>query len=129
MFTIVAATPPACFLSCINEVAHDCPRSLVDLLCLCAAKDTLLSCFIDLCPVGNFYSARDHYLGTCLEHNHPPDAIQARPSSPAAPQPSKALLTEHDNGQYYVEEHFEDEDGVQYVVRTPLSIGADTLSV
>lgn len=67
----IVATPPACFLSCINELAHHCPRAHSDLQCLCQHKDSLVSCLVDICPLGNLDSARDHFLGTCLEHNCP----------------------------------------------------------
>lgn len=68
------ATPPACFLSCINELSQQC-RSQSDLTCLCDNSDQLLDCLVDICPYGTFESARDHYFGTCLEHKyqiHPP---------------------------------------------------------
>ena len=65
---LVAATPPACFLSCINEVARSCPYEHRDLRCLCLNKDSVFGCMIDICPWGNFDAGRDHFLGTCLEH-------------------------------------------------------------
>lgn len=64
----VLATPPACFLSCINELAHYCPNGHTDLLCLCQLKDSLVGCLVDICPLGNLDSGRDHFVGTCLEH-------------------------------------------------------------
>ncbi|KAG7192545.1 uncharacterized protein KQ657_001642 [Scheffersomyces spartinae] len=63
------STPPACFLSCINELSHQC-RSLSDITCLCGKSDLLLGCLVDICPYGTFESARDHYFGTCLEHKY-----------------------------------------------------------
>lgn len=67
----VIATPPACFLSCINELAHYCPGSHHDLLCLCQLKESLVGCLVDICPVGNLDAGRDHFVGTCLEHGRP----------------------------------------------------------
>ncbi|CAH6723831.1 hypothetical protein CLIB1444_21S00364 [[Candida] jaroonii] len=71
LVTLAIATPPACFLSCINEVAKSCEYNHRDLTCLCQKKDEIFGCLVDICPYGNFESARDHYLGTCLEHHHP----------------------------------------------------------
>ncbi|GMG30951.1 unnamed protein product [Ambrosiozyma monospora] len=36
--------------------------------CLCEKRTEFLGCLTDVCPFGNFFPARDHYLGTCLEH-------------------------------------------------------------
>ncbi|SGZ47202.1 CIC11C00000001789 [Sungouiella intermedia] len=77
----VAATPPACFLSCINEAARNCPRKHSDLRCLCRSQDILIGCFVDICPYGNFESARDHFLGTCMEHQVPKDATTIQSST------------------------------------------------
>lgn len=85
LFSFTVATPPACFISCANEVSHGCPRGPVDLLCLCANETPLLSCFIDICPLGTFFSARDHYFGTCLEHGKPRSAFMETPTSSAMP--------------------------------------------
>lgn len=70
LFTVFA-TPPACFLSCINELAHYCPGSHHDLLCLCQLKESLIGCLVDICPVGDLDAGRDHFVGTCLEHRRP----------------------------------------------------------
>lgn len=75
-WTTILATPPACFLSCINEVAHYCPGSHHDLLCLCQLKESLVGCLVDICPVGNFEASRDHFIGTCLEHGRPHDPVR-----------------------------------------------------
>lgn len=66
----VTATPPACFLSCINEVAHTCPLKHADYECLSNHRDSVIGCLVDICPYGKFESARDHFLGTCLEHQN-----------------------------------------------------------
>ncbi|ABN67723.2 predicted protein, partial [Scheffersomyces stipitis CBS 6054] len=78
----VNATPPACFLSCIAEVAKTCPLQKMDITCLCAKEDSVLGCMVDICPYGTFFSGRDHFIGTCMEHGkpsisnpHPPDPI------------------------------------------------------
>lgn len=68
---VVAATPPACFLSCVNEGAARCPRKHPDIQCFCKDQAALIGCLVDICPYGNFESARDHFLGTCLEHRPP----------------------------------------------------------
>lgn len=62
------ATPPACFLSCTSAIAASCTHGHRDLTCICRERDSLVGCLIDLCPYGSFESARDHFLGTCLEH-------------------------------------------------------------
>lgn len=93
---IVIATPPACFLSCINEVAKESRKLLTDLTSLCAKQEQVLGCLVDICPYGTFESSRDHYFGTCLEHgkptngNYPPGYIpglesQLIPFSPVNP--------------------------------------------
>lgn len=68
---LAAATPPACFLSCINENAVHCARKHSDLRCLCQRHDPLIGCLVDICPYGAFDSARDHFVGTCMEHGVP----------------------------------------------------------
>lgn len=70
LLALALATPPACFLSCTNEVAHRCGGQ-ANLLCICAANDALQGCLVDICPYGNFESARDHFWGTCREHSLP----------------------------------------------------------
>lgn len=79
--SLVVATPPACFLSCINEVAKSCEFNHRDLTCLCQKKDEIFGCLVDICPYGNFESARDHYLGTCLEHNRPHSPYEGKEST------------------------------------------------
>lgn len=79
LLSVVIATPPACFLSCINEVARLCPRAHLDIGCLCAKQEQVIGCLVDICPYGTFEASKDHYFGTCLEHkkptygNYPPD--------------------------------------------------------
>lgn len=67
----VAAIPPACFLSCVSEVSRTCLHNLEDIPCVCAKKNILIGCLVDICPYGVFDAARDHFLGTCLEHSKP----------------------------------------------------------
>ncbi|EGW32091.1 uncharacterized protein SPAPADRAFT_61171 [Spathaspora passalidarum NRRL Y-27907] len=65
-------TPPACFLSCISEVTRSlCDYGLPDLTCACKNENSLTGCLVDICPYGTFLSARDHFIGTCLEHGRP----------------------------------------------------------
>ncbi|KAI5970280.1 hypothetical protein CANMA_000632 [Candida margitis] len=68
---LVISTPPACLLSCISEVSSKCERGWSSLSCVCNKEDQIVGCLIDICPFGNFNSARDHFLGTCLEHGKP----------------------------------------------------------
>ncbi|KAI5961697.1 hypothetical protein KGF57_001631 [Candida theae] len=67
----VCSIPPACFLSCAAEVSRTCERGLSQMTCVCLKEDQIVGCLIDICPFGNFNSARDHFLGTCLEHGKP----------------------------------------------------------
>lgn len=62
-------TPPACFLGCINAIAHICPQKRNDVECLCAQAQLVLDCITELCWGINYYSARDHFKGTCMEHH------------------------------------------------------------
>ncbi|KAG7663564.1 uncharacterized protein J8A68_002950 [[Candida] subhashii] len=74
LFTLlysVNATPPSCFLSCVGEVTRDCHSKLTDVTCACISEDKLIGCLVDICPYGTFLSARDHFMGTCLEHGRP----------------------------------------------------------
>lgn len=81
------ATPPACLLSCINELSHSCPYAHSDYQCICTKKDSLIGCLVDICPYGTFELARDHFLGTCLERQSnskppshlPPNAEKSEP--------------------------------------------------
>ena len=68
---LAVATPPACFLSCINEMSYYCGNGHMDFSSLCAREETLIQCLVDICPYGTFLSARDHFLGTCMEHGKP----------------------------------------------------------
>ncbi|KAI5956412.1 hypothetical protein KGF54_000887 [Candida jiufengensis] len=64
--------PPSCFLSCISEVSKtNCEFKLSNIGCICLKEDQIVGCLIDICPYGTFNSARDHFLGTCLEHGKP----------------------------------------------------------
>lgn len=83
---LAIATPPACFLSCVNEVAHGCSRAQTDLECICNDKPAIIACLVDICPLGNFESARDHFLGTCLEHNRPAALFPPRQQPLQQPQ-------------------------------------------
>lgn len=69
LFGVINATPPACFLSCLSEASRKCPRNHADIACICDQKDLIIGCLVDICPYGTFESSRDHFLGTCLEHN------------------------------------------------------------
>ncbi|CAK9441746.1 uncharacterized protein LODBEIA_P56140 [Lodderomyces beijingensis] len=71
LFSWGLATPPACFLSCVSEVTRDFPGHLKDVTRVCQKEDAIVGCLVDICPFGNFQSARDHYIGTCLEHGRP----------------------------------------------------------
>lgn len=111
LISSVVATPPACFLSCVAESARTCTEGLSDVTCLCAAQSALIGCLVDICPYGTFESARDHFLGTCLEHEKPtygmyppgynPDKIShskiststKAPSSTATPSSPSATST------------------------------------
>lgn len=101
MVGLVLATPPACFLSCINEVSKSCEFGHVDLRCLCGRKDEILGCLVDICPYGTFESSRDHYLGTCLEHNLP---------AHQAPPPETEISTETDCDTVTKTQHLTDTD-------------------
>ncbi|KAK6456826.1 uncharacterized protein RJT20DRAFT_1414 [Scheffersomyces xylosifermentans] len=105
LLTSVVATPPACFLSCVSEIARTCVRNKADLTCICANEDSLVGCLVDICPYGTFLSARDHYLGTCMEHGrptianpHPPPAIFPPPeqdsTSSSSLNPTSPVNTE-----------------------------------
>lgn len=85
LVTLVEATPPACFLSCTNEIAALCDSHHMGFRCICANETKLVACLVDICPYGNFESARDHYLGTCMEHGM---ATKSNPFPPPALIPS-----------------------------------------
>lgn len=66
--------PPACMLSCINAVARgiglDHPSHITS---ICLQKDAIVGCLTDICPFGNYNTARDHFLHACSKHG---DAIR-----------------------------------------------------
>ncbi|ODQ79439.1 hypothetical protein BABINDRAFT_167298 [Babjeviella inositovora NRRL Y-12698] len=64
----VWATPPACFLACIGEIARWCPNNHADIPCICENRASVVGCLVDVCPFTHFNAARDHFLGTCIEH-------------------------------------------------------------
>lgn len=89
----ILATPPACFLSCINEIAHDCPEDAVNLTCICINEDLIIGCLVDICPFGTFISARDHYIGTCLEHGRPSITNPVPPPAIWPPEPKVSSIS------------------------------------
>lgn len=113
--SFVHATPPACFLSCIAETAKECPSGLQSISCLCSKSDVLVSCLVDICPYGNFESARDHFLGTCLEHSkatalHVPEVVLYTAAS--------TML--ESAWQTYEEQTVTGKNGMIYIRRRPL---------
>lgn len=98
LFVLVAATPPACFLSCTNEVAKSCPNGHADIRCLCTFHASVLGCLVDICPYGNFESARDHFEGTCLEHSAPMPASSGKNPSSLAGGAAKSRETIGEDG-------------------------------
>lgn len=83
----VFATPPSCFISCINEISRTCPRGHIDIEAHCSKEDSMIGCLVDICPYGTFNSARDHFLGTCLEHGAP---TLSYPNPPASKIPKES---------------------------------------
>ncbi|ODV74108.1 uncharacterized protein CYBJADRAFT_162268, partial [Cyberlindnera jadinii NRRL Y-1542] len=69
--SLVVSTPPACFLSCIDHMARTCEESHTDFECFCDNSPSVLGCLVDICPYGTFFSARDHFWGTCVEMLEP----------------------------------------------------------
>lgn len=67
VISFALATPPACFLSCVQVIARWCEHDHGDFRCICDNSPSLVGCLVDICPYGNFFSARDHFWGTCLE--------------------------------------------------------------
>lgn len=65
---LALATPPACFVKCINEVAHNCPANQADVHCICNAHTLVNQCIALHCYGIHFLSSTDHFYGTCLEH-------------------------------------------------------------
>lgn len=151
---VVLATPPACFLSCINEVAKECEKSLVDLTCLCVKQDQVLGCLVDICPYGTFESSRDHYFGTCLEHGRstngnyppgykPPEILSSALSSftmslsttsktestqtSIAESKTSSVGIEYDDCEWEEEETV-DENGWVKIIRKPINVPPKYLS-
>ncbi|KAI5964284.1 uncharacterized protein KGF55_002226 [Candida pseudojiufengensis] len=90
LITTSKSTPPSCFLSCISEISKiNCSNNLSNLGCICLNEDQIVGCLIDICPYGTFNSARDHFLGTCLEHGKP---SITNPYPPPASWPPKDYL-------------------------------------
>ncbi|EMG46345.1 hypothetical protein G210_3406 [Candida maltosa Xu316] len=100
LLELVIATPPACFLTCTYEIAQNCPNSFNDLTCICINEDSIIGCLVDICPFGAFLSARDHYIGTCLEHGRPTITNPFPPPAiwPPDDQPDESQF-ENDNPQ------------------------------
>lgn len=69
LVTLALATPPACSLKCINTLASWCPHSHIDVTCLCGNHLSYMGCITDICIGETYVAARDHFLGTCLEHH------------------------------------------------------------
>lgn len=78
---LVIATPPACFISCINNIARWCPNHHLDFRCMCDNTPAVIDCLVDICPYGNFFGARDHFWGTCVERLNGNQAIPGRAGS------------------------------------------------
>ncbi len=64
--TKTPSSVPASFLWCVNSFAHKMPKKLNDYEGICAQRDPFLKCLVDKCEYGNYLSARDHFLGTCI---------------------------------------------------------------
>ena len=78
-------------------------------------SDVLVSCLVDICPYGNFESARDHFLGTCLEHSkatalHVPEVVLYTAAS--------TML--ESAWQTYEEQTVTGKNGMIYIRRRPL---------
>lgn len=65
---LTIATPPACFLDCINNISRICTKNQADVKCLCRIHEAVNQCIVKYCPRDHFFSARDHFGGTCIEH-------------------------------------------------------------
>lgn len=75
----------------------------------------LVGCLVDICPYGNFESARDHFFGTCLEHSkatalHVPEVLLHTISSTTLESGWKA----------YEEQTVTGKNGMIYIRRRPL---------
>lgn len=64
----VIATPPACFLGCINDIARFCPAKQADVECICHVNEAVEQCIVQYCNGIQQLSARDHFAGTCAEY-------------------------------------------------------------
>ncbi|RLV95237.1 hypothetical protein JA1_001233 [Spathaspora sp. JA1] len=94
------STPPACFLSCIGESTRFLCDGLNDLTCACKNEDKVTECLIDICPYGAFLSARDHFIGTCLEHGRPSITNPFPPPSIWPPSNENEQEDSDDNQDY-----------------------------
>ncbi|GEQ70225.1 hypothetical protein JCM33374_g3901 [Metschnikowia sp. JCM 33374] len=74
---LVIATPPACFIRCINSISNICEKNQADIQCLCKIHEAVNQCIALHCPADHFYSARDHFSGTCSEHSFPFETYEA----------------------------------------------------
>lgn len=115
----VLATPPACFLSCTNEVSHRCVGAQANILCICSAHDAVQGCLVDICPYGNFESARDHYVGTCQEHGQRL-GNQFDFAGPVALVEPPYTNTAQTAEQAWQEDELVDTDGIHYIMRQSL---------
>ena len=63
-------------------------QDAVNLTCICINEDLTIGCLVDdICPFGTFISARDHYIGTCLEHGRPSITNPVPPPAIWPPEP------------------------------------------
>lgn len=69
---LVNATPPACFLACINKLSQNCNNDQSGIPCLCDLKVMMLQCGNAKCSPKDYNAFKDHYLGTCLYYKNPP---------------------------------------------------------
>lgn len=108
IISLVQATPPACFLSCVQVIARWCEKNHADFRCICDNSPSLVGCLVDICPYGNFFSARDHFWGTCLER-----LSENNPASYGKPKDQIDLSGPKDDGLFeeFPEEWDQDEDG------------------
>lgn len=60
------ATPLACVIKCVSVVSNSCPEHEADAKCLCAHKDSIIGCLVDICKTSDFLGARDHVNEICL---------------------------------------------------------------
>lgn len=79
LISIATATPPSCFVECINSIAHICPQRQNDLACICNQSRSVMNCITDSCWGITYYSSRDHFAGTCVEHGFDFGVIEEHP--------------------------------------------------